>query len=198
MPFHTEEELAQWKRASGVRVRVEPSGEFCFVYRSVFSAHANPGLVEQYHAMQEWLKTRGTNAAGVVFVGMSQDDPAITPPEKSRYDLGIAFGRGADGLLGTIVRSRNGARLAEPPSRAECAEAGLIVRDFKSRELAVMRCAGDLGHVLRAWQYLYRIWLPSSAFEAADWPAMEMFVRLPEEIGWNTFEMEIAIPVVRR
>ncbi len=198
MPFDTMEELAQWKLSGGVRVRIEGSGGFRFVHRRVWAAYGNPGLVEQYHAMRAWLEARGTKADEVVFIGMSQDDPAITPPENCRYDLGVAFARGAEGLPGKIARSRKGARLAPAPPEAECAAAGLSVRDFASHEFAVLRCAGDLRHVLRAWQYVYRIWLPASAYEAADMPAMEMFVRLPEEVGWETFEMEIAIPVVRR
>lgn len=58
-------------------------------------------------------------------------------------------------------------------------------------------CAGDLGNVDRALHYLYRIWLPSVAFEPADLPAMEVFVRLPEEIGCETFDLQACIPVAQ-
>ena len=51
-------------------------------------------------------------------------------------------------------------------------------------------------HVERGWHYRYRVRLPSHAYEPDDLPAMEMFVRLPEEIGWNTFDLQICIPVV--
>ncbi len=75
--------------------------------------------------------------------------------------------------------------------------AGLSIRDFASQQIVAFHCVGDLAHVDRAWHYLYRIWLPSGAFEPADLPAMEMFVRLPEEIGWETFDLQTCIPVVR-
>ncbi len=71
------------------------------------------------------------------------------------------------------------------------------VRDFESQQVVAFHCVGDLDHVGRAWQYLYRIWLPSGAFDPADLPAMEMFVRLPEEIGWETFDLHTCIAVVR-
>jgi DNA gyrase inhibitor GyrI len=49
----------------------------------------------------------------------------------------------------------------------------------------------------RAWQYLYRVWLPAGVFEPADLPAMEFFIQIPEEIGWEKFNLQISIPVVR-
>jgi DNA gyrase inhibitor GyrI len=83
------------------------------------------------------------------------------------------------------------------PAQSECDAAGFSVRDFESQQTVAFHSAGDLAQVGRAWQYLYRIWLPSGDFEPADLPAMEMFVRLPEEIGWETFDLEACIPVVR-
>ena len=65
------------------------------------------------------------------------------------------------------------------------------------QQTIAVHCSGDLAKVDRAWHYLYRVWLPSRAFETADLPAMEMFVQLPEEIGWETFDLQICIPVVR-
>jgi hypothetical protein len=74
---------------------------------------------------------------------------------------------------------------------------GFGIRDLESQEIAAMHCVGDLGNVDRAWHYLYRPWLPSVAFEPADVPAMEVFVRIPEEIGWETFDLQACIPVAR-
>jgi hypothetical protein len=102
-------------------------------------------------------------------------------------------------MLGETIRSRGGAasRLVSLPAPSECEAAGFTIRDFEPQRIVSFHCAGDLGHVDRAWHYLYRIWLPSSAFEPADLPAMEVFVRLPEEIGWQTFDLKVCIPVVR-
>ena len=102
-------------------------------------------------------------------------------------------------MLAEIVRSRG--RAAAPraslPAQSECDARGLSIRDFEPQQIVAFHCAGDLAQVDRAWHYLYRIWLPSVAFEPADLPAMEMFVRLPEEIGWETFDLQTCIPVVR-
>ena len=152
-----------------------------------------------YHALTAWLAQRRTGIREVVVIGMSLDDPSITPSEKCRYDLGIAFPKLPGGMLGEIVRSlgRATAPLVSLPDQSECDAAGFTVRDFESQQVVAFHCVGDLDHVGRAWQYLYRIWLPSGAFDPADLPAMEMFVRLPEEIGWETFDLHTCIAVVR-
>jgi lactoylglutathione lyase len=131
-------------------------------------------LVERHHALTAWLTKRHIDLRDIVFIGMSLDDPSITPSEHCRYDLGIAFPREAGGILREIVRSRGPGPVALAPEKSECDAQGLTIRDFKPQEE-------------RAWHYLYRVWLPSSGFVPADLPAMELFVRLPEEIGWQTF-----------
>ena len=196
--FHTVEELHRWKAATkNARVRVQQLSAFHYVYQRIFAPYGNMRLVESYHALVAWLAQRGTDLRSVVFIGMSLDDPAITPAENCRYDLGIAFPQGTDGVLGEILRSRGRvATSALLPTKSECDAHGLSIRDFEPQQIVGFRCVGDLAHVDRAWHYLYRIWLPSSAFEPADLPAMEMFVRIPEEIGWETFDLQICIPVV--
>jgi DNA gyrase inhibitor GyrI len=131
---------------------------------------------------------------------MSLDDPAITPSEKCRYDLGVAFPMQPrqDCMLAGIIRSRGRTVLGPPlPDGSECDHRGFTIRDFAPQETAAMHSVGDIGDVGRTWQYLYRCWLPSSDFEPAELPAMEVFVRLPEEIGWETFDLNACIPVAR-
>ena len=193
MPFHTVEELEEWKEAAGIRVRVQRCGGFRYVYRRIFAPYGGTRLMDSYQALIGWLAERGVDLGDVVFAGMSLDDPSITPAERCRYDLGVAFPREAGGLVGEIVRSR-GRRVAVG---GEWKAPGFSVRDFEALPMAALHAVGDLGQVGRAWQYLYRVWLPASGFEPADLPAMEMFVKLPEEIGWQTFDLEIGIPVVR-
>ena len=199
LSFHTVEELHRWKDATNARFRVQQFCSFRYVYSRIFAPYGNQRLVDAYHALTAWLAERGTATRDIVFIGMSLDDPSITPSENCRYDLGVAFPSAPGGLLGEIVRSRGrGVRPAlDLPAQSECGARGLSIRDFEPRQILSFHCAGDIGHVDRAWHYLYRIWLPSSAYEPADLPAMEMFVKLPEEIGWETFDLQICIPVAR-
>ncbi len=201
LSWYSLEQLETWKADANVRVQVGRLSAFRYVYIRVFEPYGNNRLVDAYHALIAWLAERGTDLREVVVIGMSLDDPAVTPSENCRYDMGVAFPKqsGDDGMLGEIIRSRGrDVRAIPPPAASECGSRGFSIRDFECQEIAAVHCAGDLGHVDRAWHYLYRVWLPSVAFEPADLPAMEVFVRLPEEIGWETFDLQACIPVARR
>jgi AraC family transcriptional regulator len=173
--LYSVEDLRCWKDAKGIQVRVEQRGPFRYVYRRIYPAYGSARLIEAYHALRDWVGERKAS-----FIGMSMDDPSITPAEKCRYDLGVAFSDSA-----------------AMPGRPECEALGFSIREFEALQIAAMHCEGDLGDVGRAWQYLYRVWLPEGKFEPADLPAMEIFVRLPEEIGWEKFDLKACIPVVR-
>jgi AraC family transcriptional regulator len=199
-PNYSVEDLESWKAQNNVQVRLAPFGSFRYVYTRIFAPYASTRLVDAYHALIAWLADRHTDFRDVVVIGMSLDDPSITPAENCRYDLGAAFATdaGPDTNLGQIFRSRGrGPRGAAPPDASECAARGFTIRDLASLEIAAIHCAGDLGLVDRAWHYLYRVWLPSVSFEPADLPAMEVFIRLPEEIGWETFDLQACLPVAR-
>jgi AraC family transcriptional regulator len=198
--LYSVEDLGSWRAANQVRVQVSPSGAFRYVYVRVFAPYGGTGLADAYYALLAWLAGRGTDTRDVVFIGMSLDDPSVTPAPNCRYDLGVAFPQEhrRDEMLGGIVRSRGrlGPAVALPGS-AECGRGGLSMRDLESRAVASIHCNGDLTQVGSAWQYLYRVWLPAGKYEPADRPAMEVFVRIPEEIGWKTFDLKTCIPVVR-
>ena len=46
-----------------------------------------------------------------------------------------------------------------------------------------------------AWA-LFRCWLPSSRYQPANLPGMEIYRRQPAELGWETFDIDCAVPVV--
>ncbi len=198
LTFHTEEELKRWKAANNVRARLLRLQSFRYAYTRICPAYNSSRLVETYHALIAWLAKRGTDLRQVVFIGMSLDDPSITPSENCRYDLGVAFPQQPGGILGDIIRSRGNAtrQAADVPETSECATQGLSIRDFQPHQAVSIHCAGDIAHEERAWHYLYRIWLPNSRFVPADLPAMELYIQLPEELGWQTFNLETCIPVV--
>jgi hypothetical protein len=64
---------------------------FRYVYTRIFALYGNSRLVERHHALTAWLTKRHIDLRDIVFIGMSLDDPSITPSEHCRYDLGIAF-----------------------------------------------------------------------------------------------------------
>jgi AraC family transcriptional regulator len=200
MPFYTPEELEERRRAGGLQVRISRLDRCRYVYVRTFNPYGNQRLVTVYHALVNWLARRETDLSDVVMIGMSQDDPSITPPEKCRYDMGVAFSEdeGWRGVVGDIFRERKrGNGRPAMPNRAECDAFGLTVRHFEAEAVATIHCVGDLALVGCAWQYLYRVWLPESGYQPANLPAFEVFARTPEDIGWETFDLYACLPITR-
>jgi DNA gyrase inhibitor GyrI len=67
--------------------------------------------------------------------------------------------------------------------------------DFPACQVATVRCVGDLAQEDRAFQYLFRHWLPRSRYQPANLPAMEIYRRQPVELGWERYDMDCAVPV---
>lgn len=193
------EELERQKEALGWRVRIGQWERCRFVYARIFDAFENEQVMDAYRLLLNWLAQRQTDLDDVVMIGMSSDDPTITPAEKYRYDLGVVFPMSADdqGIVGEIRKSRGRAgRSLSLPQPAECESFGLTVHDFDAQAVAVLHCVGDLTAVSYAWQYLFRSWLPNSAYQPAHLRGFEVFVRTPEELGWETFDLYGCLPIV--
>jgi AraC family transcriptional regulator len=85
------EELESWKDNANIRVQLSKYDAFRYVYIRVFAPYGGTRLVDAYHSLIGWLADRRTDFRDVIFIGMSLDDPAVTPAENCRYDLGVAF-----------------------------------------------------------------------------------------------------------
>ncbi len=190
-PPYSVEELEAWKKSKGQRVRVVKFPASRYSYIRVHNPYGSGRLVQAYQDLMRWLGEEGVALRDTVVVGMSQDDPTITPHEKCRYDMGAAFAGSVEaGILREALRERGGSHRGPPASKP-----GFSSRSFPAGRVAVMRATGGLDEVGRVWQYLYRCWLPSSRYEPGDSPAMEIFLSLPEEVGWEHLDLYACIPV---
>ena len=129
------------------------------------------GLVESYHELINWATSAGMTTEDLERYGMSVDDPEVTPSQKYRYDFALAN------------------RSALPPSGK--VETGTI----PGGKYAWIHCQGDIHRVAQAWDYLYKAWLPKSDYVPRHFPAVEAFMRGPEEIGWDQFDLKCMIPI---
>lgn len=62
--------------------------------RIAYMRRVGPYGVDNYALMKkfkEWAKANGLFTASAVILGISQDNPATTPPENCRYDVGIVI-----------------------------------------------------------------------------------------------------------
>jgi AraC-like DNA-binding protein/DNA gyrase inhibitor GyrI len=126
-------------------------------------------IVAAYARLCAWADAHGPRGT---LIGMSQDDPDVTPIEHCRYDV--------------CMTARDGMRGDE----------AVTMKVLPTCTLACIHCVGDIVLVDRAWQYLYRHWLPNSRYLPGNLPAMEIYVKAPDEIGWTTFDLDCCLPIV--
>lgn len=155
------------------QVRIERWSGVRLAYIRVTGGYLAPEkLIAGYQALATWAKSAKFDLSRSRLMGISMDDPEITPLAKCRYD----FCRTVDANLAVTK--------------------GIAFCTLASHDWAVLPCSGTLVDVEMAWNFLFRKWLPNSGFEPAPMPALEVFLKQPEEIGWDHFELECCIPVV--
>lgn len=171
-PIYTVEQLAEVAASGTFEVRINPMPAQHIAYIRVFNSYQPEGVVSAYDRLLDWYLARGGDLAHTQAWGMSQDDPMITPLELCRYDICLTV----------------------PPDWKGDGE--VDTRIFAACHLATLHCVGDIYRVDMAWQYLYTYWLPRSRCEPDNLPAMEIYCKQPRDIGWLTYDIECAVPVV--
>jgi AraC family transcriptional regulator len=159
-------------RALNEKLRIESWPAFPIAYVRVTGGYLNPSaLIDGYRRIEDWADAQQIARGDSRLVGMSIDDPAVVPLAKCRYD----FCRETK----VIPKARS----------------GVNHRSLQANRWAVLPCSGDLAEVDRCWTFLFRDWLPQSGWQPAAMPALEVFHRRPEEIGWDRFELDCCLPI---
>jgi AraC family transcriptional regulator len=152
------------------RVRLVDRPAQQIAYERVIGSFDPQRLRAAFDRLMDWGRRHGL-VPGAQLIGMSMDDPDITPMNKYRFDwcLVLPSGRVADGEVSVGVISAN--------------------------RFAIVRSAGDIYKEERAWRYLFHVWLPGSGYQPANAPMMELYRRHPLDIGWETFDIDCCLPV---
>lgn len=128
-------------------------------------------LVGAYNRLRAWAGRVDIPVSGGAIAGASRDDPDLTPLSRCRYDFTLEL---PEGLV--------------PPS-------SFAVQQRPAGLWAVAQVQGDMEVVDRAWSMLFKSWLPASGLDLRDEPAEEVYLKLPEDIGWTTFDLQCCVPV---
>lgn len=172
-PQYTLENLSGLAKEEKFRVMVRTLPAQRLAYIRVPDSYSDfTQITEAYEQLVAWFCRRGGNLKATTLYGMSQDNPDVTPLHLCRFDWCLKV------------------------PAAWQAEGEVSVVDFPECRVASIHCAGDLMQEDRALQFLFRYWLPHSRYQPANLPGMEIYRRWPSELGWQTFDMDCAIPVV--
>jgi AraC family transcriptional regulator len=108
---------------------------------------------------------------GAETIGISFDDPDITPKNKCRYYACIT------------VPSH-----ITPPRE-------ICLLDIPGGPHAILPFEGTATQIADAYRDLYGTWLPQSGFEPGDSPALEIYRATPESDPEGRFLMDICLPI---
>ena len=162
--------LPDMRNLDRFRVRLVDRPGQRIAYERVIGSFDPQRLLAGFDRLIAWGRRHGL-VPGAQLIGKSLDDPEITPMSKYHFDWCLVVPPGLD-------RDSEVSFGAIPANR-----------------YAVVHCAGYIHKEFRAWQHLYYAWLPSSSYEPADAPMMEVYRCHPLELGWKTIDIDRCLPV---
>lgn len=130
-----------------------------------------PGVSKHWEKLRKWRRVRELTGPGSTALGISHDDPSITPPDRCRYDACVTV----------------------PPDFR--AESGINLADIPGGKFALLRFRGTDRQIGEAWNFIYRDWLPSSGYECDDRPCFELYTDEHQCHPDGTWECDICVPV---
>lgn len=170
---YTLENLSGFAEREGFEVSIRSLPVQRLAYIRVYDSYSNfRQIVDAYEHLIAWYCQKGGSLANTTLYGMSQDDPDITPHRLCRFDWCLAV-----------------------PDHWQT-DGDVSVDTFPACQVATVRCLGDIQKADRILHYLFRYWLPRSRYQPANLPGMEIYRRQPAELGWETFDIDCAIPIV--
>ena len=133
-----------------------------------------PGVVvAAAERLVAWADERGLSDGQ--WLGYMWDDPDIVPHEKCRYDVGLVLPRGRD---------------------VECrGEVGCLA--LPAMRVAQLELRGPIDLELRALDWLFVSWLPTSGYVPAEQPMFEAWTGRPFAHGLEHFELAVQMPITR-
>lgn len=156
-----------------MRVRIERFGPLKLAYVRVVGSYLKPEeLKSAFHRLEDWARRSGIDRQRSLLIGMSMDDPEIVPLAKCRYDF---------------------CRTVEVAPRPR---EGISFTTLRACDWAICHIHGDIAKFDRAYNYLFKHWLPGSGYQPAPLPGMEIFRSHPDDIGWETFDIDACIPIM--
>jgi AraC family transcriptional regulator len=142
-----------------MRVTIQELPACRVAYMRDVGPYGAAGIPALWVRFRKWMSTRGLIEVDSLRIGIGHDDAWVTPPEKCRYDSCVV-----------LPPDFQGDRLVN-------------VMDLPGGRYATTRYSGTASRISRAWDALYRSWLPDSGYEPDDRPCLELYCGHPQEGG---------------
>ena len=141
--------------------------------RIVFLRHKGPydQVGATWGRLSAWAGPRGLFGPSTQFIGISYDDPQITPVDKLRYDAAITV------------------------SRPVQPEGEIGVMEIEGGDYATLAHKGPYETLGRSYQKLLAGWLPESGRELRDCPCFEVYLNTPQNTRPDELLTVIHVPL---
>jgi AraC family transcriptional regulator len=118
-----------------------------------------------------WGAARNLLGPATRSFGIFHDDPHSVPVAQLRSQAGMTIGPAVE------------------------AEGGVHIVTLAGGRHAVIRHKGPYAELIRAYDWLYREWLPASGFETADRPCYEEYLNNPRTLPPEEWLTDISVPL---
>lgn len=118
-----------------------------------------------------WAGPRGLLRPDTVFLGLCHDDPAVTPPERIRYDAAVTVG---------------------PEVRAE---GDFGIQEIPAGRYAVTLHAGPYELLHKTWNAFCGEWLPHSGYALRNAPSFEIYLNNPQNTPPEQLRTDLYLPI---
>jgi AraC family transcriptional regulator len=156
---------------SPMNVRIETVAPMKVAFLRCVGPYDGDGIAQTWQKLMSWAGRQGLFGPGVKCLGISHDNPHVTPPDKLRYDACIATDR---------------------PIRPE-GEIG--VQEIHGGEYAVVRHKGPYEKLPETYGRLYGEWLPHSGREPAESPGYEHYLNSPQNRAPDDLATDVYVPL---
>lgn len=139
-------------------------------YIRVANSYQGTGVLDAIATLRKWAEAR--DLAGGQWLGYQWDDPEVVPLDKCRYDVGLEIPEAV-------------------PVSGE-----VSVTHFAAMTVAELEIIGTVELEMRAIDWMFTTWLPTSGWAPAHQPCFEVWNGAPFAHGMEHFELRMHLPVV--
>lgn len=171
---HVARRAVPGENPDGFRVQLRRLPAMRVAYLRVTDSYQSGAVPAACDRLQEWAGRQGV--AHRRWFGYMWDDPEVVPLAQCRYDVAVDIGE---------LR----------PDAAAARQVGL--HTFPPMEVAELTLRGDIALEMRALEWLFDTWLPASGRTPDAQPCFEAWHGRPFAHGFEHFELDLWLPVVR-
>ena len=151
-----------------MNVEVKELNEMPVAYVATMSGYVSENIAKAWDKLCGWAGPRGLLTEETKFIGISFDDPEITPADKCRYYACV--------------------NIPEDTETSNGVDKTLI----RGGKYGVYHFEGPEEKIKEAYKDIYKNWLPTSGYQPADSPCLEHYLKEPKG---KQFVMDIYVPV---